>query len=321
LAIASIASGAFALSGIVLTSVRNELIASVVVALAVLRIAEPEQRRFAVAAVRPAPQHRRQQHRRAVELALADRRQRFVVLALLVRLGEELAVVERDLLRLDLADAVLDALLDVRLLALHLGQVARELLVLAAQLRALGALQLELGVQVDQAALQLVELLAELGDLLGLARALLLVALLEPLAQVEDRLARLVVVEQAGVAAGAASAATRQAPNAGRATEARARASPRRQLGAPVLRPGRLVAALHRRTLLAEADRLDLAVVRAHQGHRLGDRLGALLAEREVVLVAAALVGVALDGDLALAVGGSAFALASTVERYSSFTT
>ena len=164
-----------------------------------MRVAEPEQRRFAIPAVRPAPQHRRQLHRRAVELALADGRQRVVVLALLVGIGEELAVVERDLLRLDLADAVLDPLLDVRLLALHLGNIARELLVLAAKLGVLSALQLKLRVQVDQAALQLVELLAELGDLFRLTGALLLIALLEPLAQIEDRLARLIVVEQAGL--------------------------------------------------------------------------------------------------------------------------
>ena len=40
----------------------------------------------------------------------------------------ELAVVDRDLLRLDLADALVDALLDVGLLALQLGDVARQLL-------------------------------------------------------------------------------------------------------------------------------------------------------------------------------------------------
>src|SRR5690606_11894191 len=74
-------------------------------------------------------------------------------------------------------------------------------------------------------------------------------------------------------------------------------------LGAAVLRPRVLTRALGRRLLLAEAHGLDLRVVHAQQGERAAHGLGALLAQRQVVLAAAALVGVAFDGDLARRVG------------------
>src|SRR5690606_22387242 len=70
---------------------------------------------------------------------------------------------------------------------------------------------------------------------------------------------------------------------------------------APVLRPRLLVVARRDRLLLAEADGLDAAVGHAEHGHHLLDGLGAALAEREVVLAAAALVGVALDADARVA--------------------
>src|SRR5207248_740327 len=115
-----------------------------VLAQAVLRIAEPEQRRLAVAARGPALAQRAQTVRGRLEVAPAQRLHRIVVLLLLVDLGAELLAVERDLLRLEAAHAVVDARLDVLLLALQLGQVACKLLVGAAQFRVLGAQLLEL---------------------------------------------------------------------------------------------------------------------------------------------------------------------------------
>jgi hypothetical protein len=44
----------------------------------------------------------------------------------------------------------------------------------------------------------------------------------------------------------------------------------------------------------------------------LGHGLGTLLAQRQVVLAAAALVGVALDGDALATVGGKLLGVAST---------
>src|SRR5204862_5853945 len=77
-----------------------------------------------------------------------------------------------------------------------LGDVAQQLFLLPTQLGVVGAQQLELAVQVEQAALELSKLVGHLRVELGLARTLLLVALLELLPQVEDRAARLVIVEQ-----------------------------------------------------------------------------------------------------------------------------
>src|SRR5690606_40721098 len=51
------------------------------------------------------------------------------------------------------------------------------------------------------------------------------------------------------------------------------------------------------RALFAEADRLHLRVGHAECRHRPPHRFGALLAQRQVVFAAAALVGVALDHD------------------------
>src|SRR5688572_12919990 len=70
---------------------------------------------------------------------------------------------------------------------------------------------------------------------------------------------------------------------------------------AAVLRPGLLVVARRHRLFLAVADGLDAAVGDAQDGHHLLHRLGAPLAEREVVLPAAALVAVALDADAGVA--------------------
>src|SRR6187455_1873386 len=71
---------------------------------------------------------------------------------------------------------------------------------------------------------------------------------------------------------------------------------------AAVLGPGRFVVAGVLRLLLAEAHGLDLAVLRAEQRHHALDRVGALLAERDVVFARAALVGVALDRHARVAV-------------------
>src|SRR4051794_19208503 len=60
---------------------------------------------------------------------------------------------------------------------------------------------------------------------------------------------------------------------------------------AAVLGPARLVVALRLRLFLAEADRLDLLLLRAEQRHHALHGLGALLAERDVVFARAALVG------------------------------
>src|SRR5450631_2607144 len=65
--------------------------------------------------------------------------------------------------------------------------------------------------------------------------------------------------------------------------------STRVQLDAAVLGPGGLVAALHRGALLAETHGFDLSVGRPEQCQRLGHRFSPLLAQREVVLAAAAL--------------------------------
>ena len=56
------------------------------------------------------------------------------------------------------------------------------------------------------------------------------------------------------------------------------------------------------RLLFAEADRFDLVFARAEKDQRLLHRVGTLLAEGDVVFAAAALVGVALDQHLELAV-------------------
>src|SRR6185436_11418012 len=71
---------------------------------------------------------------------------------------------------------------------------------------------------------------------------------------------------------------------------------------AAVLGPRGFVVARVLRLLLAEAHGLDLAVLRAEERHHPLDRVGALLAERDVVFARAALVGVALDRHARVAV-------------------
>src|SRR5690606_22442101 len=73
---------------------------------------------------------------------------------------------------------------------------------------------------------------------------------------------------------------------------------------AAILRVGSFVAPAGARAFLTEAYRFHLLVAHAQHGERAAYRLGPLLAEGEVVLAAAAIVGVALDGDPAAAIGG-----------------
>ena len=76
------------------------------------------------------------------------------------------------------------------------------------------------------------------------------------------------------------------------------------------------------RLLLAEAHRLDLDLGGAEQHHHPLHRVGALLAERDVVLARAALVGVALERHLQrCGCRCRYFACASTSGLYSSLTT
>src|SRR3954464_8817979 len=67
---------------------------------------------------------------------------------------------------------------------------------------------------------------------------------------------------------------------------------------AAVLRPAAFGVVGAHRLLLAEAHRFDLAFLGAEQDQRALHRVGATLAEAEVVLAAAALVGVALEQHL-----------------------
>src|SRR5579883_671508 len=66
---------------------------------------------------------------------------------------------------------------------------------------------------------------------------------------------------------------------------------------ATVLRPGRLVRADHRRTLLAVADRRHAIRRDAERDEHVLHRGGATLAESQVVLARAALVAMAFDRD------------------------
>ena len=160
---------------------------------------------------------------------------------------------------------------DVFLLALHVGDVARELLVGAAQLGHVAAQRLELAVQLEHAAPQLLHLLEQrrvgLGQL-GVGRVLLGARPVHSTAaQLEDGLARLVVLEQRRLRARQAPPVPSQPPQRPAATQHARRGrfaalgtSPVLQLGAAVLGPGRFVVALAGRPLLAVAHRLDLAV-------------------------------------------------------------
>ena len=100
----------------------------------------------------------------------------------------------------------------ILLLALHVGQFTQEvagrlagLFVLTAQPGEVGTQHLDLAIQVEHAALEDVDLFGEIG-VLGLAGVellrLLLVLLfdpIDPVAQIDDCLARFFVVEQAGI--------------------------------------------------------------------------------------------------------------------------
>ncbi len=176
------------------------------VAPAVLRVAEPEACAVGVAAARVALQEGAQRAGRRGEVAAAQGRHRALVVALLGRVGEKLAAVDADALRLEAAQALLGGLGGVGLAALQLGEVARELLVAAAQAGQFGAQLLDLGAEVDQAAPQLLLLLQMLLQLLaqrrvgpgglGQLRAQPLVVGVDLVAQVDDRAARFVVGKQ-----------------------------------------------------------------------------------------------------------------------------
>src|SRR5690349_9097540 len=75
-------------------------------------------------------------------------------------------------------------------------------------------------------------------------------------------------------------------------------------VGAAILRPRGLVMARRPGLFLAVARGLDAVAVGTQHRHHAFHRLGAALAEREVVLAAAALVGVALDAHALLAMIG-----------------
>src|SRR5689334_22612242 len=64
-----------------------------------------------------------------------------------------------------------------------------------------------------------------------------------------------------------------------------------------VLRPAGLVGVGADRALLAVGDRADARLVDAQRGQVVRHRVGATLAEREVVLAGAALVAMTFDGD------------------------
>src|SRR5215470_6543887 len=116
---------------------------------------------------------------------------------------------------------------------------------------------------------------------------------------------------RAGIAASAAaSSSAAMAPRCGLAPplpgilQVRRSAARRRLLTrvddvvAPVLGPRVFFVAGVARLLLAEAHSLDLRIAGPVELHHALDRFGAPLPERDVVLAAAALVGVALDGHL-----------------------
>src|SRR6185503_20107695 len=86
---------------------------------------------------------------------------------------------------------------------------------------------------------------------------------------------------------------------AARATQARPAsfAAPVDEVAAAVLGPGRFVVPDRPGLLLAEAHRLDLLILGAREAHHLARVFRASLAERQVVLAAAALVAVALDRE------------------------
>jgi hypothetical protein len=104
-----------------------------------------------------------------------------------------------DLGRLHLAQAVFHALRQILLAPLQLGDVAGELLVGAAQARQFASQRLDLVLQVQQAAAQLFVFAGGAAEVLGLPVGELPLRL-DALAQLEDGAARLVVLEQRGMA-------------------------------------------------------------------------------------------------------------------------
>ncbi len=171
------------------------------IAIAVLGVARPVAREVGVAAGRIAAQEAGERDLRLVEIAAAQRGRGTLVRGDLVRVGHERLAVQADLLRLDLLQAVVDALDDVLLVPLHVGQILGELLVGTAQLGELLAQLLVLVREIQQRVLQLLQLLRRLRRL----RLRAVFQLRDARAQVDDRAARLVVVEQTGVRARAAS--------------------------------------------------------------------------------------------------------------------
>jgi hypothetical protein len=108
--------------------------------------------------------------------------------AFLLGIGVELAAVDRHLGRL----ALLELVVDGGLARLHFAQRARELLVLAGHARQVAPHLLDLVLQIEQAAAQLAVFVGQ--PLVGL-----LAHGLDTLAQIENGLAGLVILEQCGL--------------------------------------------------------------------------------------------------------------------------
>ena len=226
----------------------------------------------------------------------------------------------RHLLRLELADALVDALRDVVLLALQVGDVARELLDLAAQLGVVGAQRSIWLFRSSRLRCSCVDLLADICAICSAWRARVL----------------LVACSSAGAGRGWRGAPRRRrtAPAcAGRrrrtATQRRRRARERAAARETSARMHQRYASSARRFFAHAASSLpctagrSLPKLTASSWRRRRRAASAtwrtasarLLAEREVVFAAAALVGVALDGDVALAVGASAPCALASIDR------
>src|SRR5947208_1643634 len=80
-------------------------------------------------------------------------------------------------------------------------------------------------------------------------------------------------------------------------------------VAAAVLRPASFVMIAAARLFLAQADRFDLGLGRAHQHEHALDRFGPALPERDIVFAAAALVAIALDQHLLAAILGEILAV------------
>ena len=245
---------------------------AVVVARGVLRIAQPEQRRGAVAALRVLALDEVGEGRlRAGEVALAEDGQRGVEVALLARVGGELAAVDRSPWW-------------ARTCAAGRPRPARDVLLAALQLRRGRARAARPGracAPVRRAAPRSGSAgragcgAAARSRRAGRCRCLSPASALriDPLAQVEDGAARLVVLEQrrvraaSGAQQGRGGQRTRQADTCGASSAVG-------DLGAAVLRPGRFVAAGGGRLFLAEAHGFDLRVGHAQQAQRAAHGFG-----------------------------------------------